>query len=130
MGAVDVVLNYLAAFSDADPETIAAHVSPDFWNEHVSALGSSSRGRDEYRRRLPEFLEDFRELRYDVETVVADGDDVVVAYRMTARYDGIDVSLRGVFRFEVKDDLIAHRVDYFDSKTFLDQIGADDTEAG
>jgi ketosteroid isomerase-like protein len=127
MSAVDVVLSYLAAFSDADPEAIAAHVSEDFWNEHVSTLGASSRSRAEYRRRLPDFLQDFEGLQYHVEDVVADGADVVVAYRLTARYDGVDVALRGVFRFEVRAGLIAHRVDYFDSKTFLDQIGADDT---
>ena len=130
MNAVDVVLSYLAACSNPVYWSIAAHVSEDFWNEHVSALGSSSRGRTEYRGRLPDFLQDFEGLRYHVEDVVADGSNVVVAYRLTARFDGVDVALRGVFRFEVVADLITHRIDYFDSKTFLDQIGADDTGVG
>jgi len=129
MAAVDVVLSYLAAFSEADPEVIAAHVSPDFWNEHVSALGSTSRGRDEYLRRLPGFLDDFEGLEYAVEDLVSEDDRVVVAYRMSARHGGTDIALRGVFRFEVVHGQITHRVDYFDSKTFLDQIadGTGDT---
>lgn len=127
MGAVEVVLSYLAAFRTADPEAIASHVSEDFWNEHVSALGSSSRGRAEYLSRLPGFLADFQELRYEVEETVVEGDRVAVAYSMTARYEGQDVALRGMFRFRVSGGLIAHRVDYFDSRTFLDQIADEAT---
>ena len=99
-----------------------ARVTDDFWNEHTSALGSNSRGRSEYRRRLPDFLDSFEDLKYEIEDIVASGDKVVVAYRMTASYQGsTQIDLRGVFRFEVRDGSIAHRVDYFDSKTFLDQ---------
>lgn len=121
MDPVEVVLSYLAAFDTADPELIASHVTEDFRNEHVSALGSSSAGRVEYGSRLPGFLASFEELHYEIEDALSEGSRVVVAYRMTARHRSIPIALRGMFRFEVRDSLIAHRIDYFDSKTFLDQ---------
>ena len=126
MAPVDVVLSYLAAFTTAEPAAIAAHVSDDFWNEHVAALGSSSNGRAEYLRRLPGFLADFVDLRYEVEDTVSEADKVVVAYRMTACYQGTDIAVRGVFRFRVEAELIKHRTDYFDSKSFLDQLDGSD----
>ena len=117
-------LAYLAAFGTGDPDDIAACVTEDFFNEHVSALGSSSRGRDEYRSRLPGFLSQFAGLRYDVEDVVADDNRVVVAYTMRASWKGEhDISIRGVFRFDVVGGLIAHRTDYWDSLEFLRQTG-------
>ena len=51
-----VVRRYLGAFDRRDPDEIAQLVADDFVNEHVAALGEGSRGRDEYRDRLPSFL--------------------------------------------------------------------------
>jgi steroid delta-isomerase-like uncharacterized protein len=115
---------YLDAFATGDPAAVAAHVSEDFWNEHTSALGSSSHGRDEYLARLPGFLAEFRDLRYDVEDIVAEDERVVVAYTMRAVWRGTDpIALRGVFRFRVVDGAIAHRADYWDGTEFLRQTG-------
>lgn len=119
----EVALDYLASFATGDPEQIAAHVGEGFVNEHTAALGAGSIGRDQYLRRLPGFLADFAGLRYAPEDIVADGDRVVVAYRMTARYQGSPVDLRGVFRLRIEDGLVAHRVDYWDALTFLRQTG-------
>jgi ketosteroid isomerase-like protein len=118
-----VALAYVAAFATGDPDRIAARVSEGFVNEHTAALGTGCTGRDEYRRRLPAFLDDFADLRYEPEDVVADGDRVVVAYRMTARYQGSPIDLRGVFRLRIEDGLVVHRVDYWDALTFLRQAG-------
>ena len=120
-------LAYLASFADRDPATIAAHVSEDFVNEHVSALGTGCAGRDEYERRLPDFLESFPDLAYHVEQVIEDGSAVAVAYRLTAAGDERPVEVRGVMVFEVVDGLIRRRTDYWDSLGYLRQIGA--TEA-
>jgi steroid delta-isomerase-like uncharacterized protein len=119
-----VVLAYLAAFSTGDADTVAAHVSDDFVNDHTSALGSGSVGRDEYRRRLPGFLGAFSDLRYEPEQVIADGTTVAVPYRMTASSDGHPVDLRGVMVVDVVDGRITRRTDYWDSLTFLRQTGA------
>ena len=122
--AVAVVLAYLAAFATGDPDTVAAHVSDDFVNDHTSALGSGCVGRDEYRRRLPAFLGAFSGLRYEPEQVIADGGTVAVPYRMSATSDGHPVDLRGVMVFDVVDGRITRRTDYWDSLTFLRQTGA------
>jgi ketosteroid isomerase-like protein len=129
--AATTALAYLASFAPAaatgaDVDTIAdavaAHVAPGFRNEHASALGSSSTGRDEYRRRLPGFLTSFPGLAYEVETVIADGEDIAVAYRMTATSDGHPFTVRGVMMLEVVGGLITRRTDYWDSLGFLRQV--------
>ena len=111
------------AFASADPDRIAGLVADDFVNEHTSALGSGSAGRDAYRDRLPGFLSSFPGLRYEVEEVVADGDRVVAAYTLTASSDGHPVRLRGVMRFVVRGGEIVRRVDYWDSLSYLRQVG-------
>lgn len=120
-----VVRGYLASFAQRDPAAIAAHVTDDFVNEHASALGSGCTGRAEYLQRLPGFLDQFAGLAYHVEQVIENGPAVAVAYRLTATSDGHPVDLRGVMVFEVVDHLIDRRTDYWDSLSYLRQIGAD-----
>jgi ketosteroid isomerase-like protein len=121
--AGEVAASYLAAFASGDPDQVARHVSADFVNEHTSALGSGCVGRDEYRRRLPGFLASFPELAYEVEQLIADGDRVAAAYRMTASPPEGPVDIRGVMVIEVSEGLVARRTDYWDSLTYLRQTG-------
>jgi steroid delta-isomerase-like uncharacterized protein len=126
----DAVGAYLAAFATGDADALASHVTPDFVNEHLSELGSGCTGRDEYRRRLPQFLSTFVDARYTVVTLAetrtsspgGDG-DVVVRYRFQATYEGTPIDIPGVMWFEVRDGLIARRTDLWDSLTFLRQTG-------
>jgi len=125
----EVVQSYLAAFAAGDIDTIARHVTDDFVNEHTSALGESVIGRDAYRSRLVDFLGRFTDLHYESEAIIADGDEVAVPYRMTANWladDGrsMPLSIRGMFRFVVRDEHIARRVDYWDSTEFVRQTMA------
>lgn len=128
---VDIVVEYLASFTSGDPETIAGFVSADFRNDHLSALGDGSVGRDEYLRRLPDFLSSFTERGYTVEQAVEqrhsegseDGADVIVRYRFGATCDGTRIDIPGVMWFTVERGLIAGRVDVWDSLTFLRQTG-------
>lgn len=115
------VLAYIEALNAHDVDRIASCVSEDFVNEHTSAAGHSLVGRDAYRERLPRFLGDMQGLHYDVEEVIADGDRCALAYRMGATWQGHPFSIRGVFRMRVRDGLIAHRVDYWDSLDFMKQ---------
>ena len=112
---VGVVRSYLDAFSGRDPDAIAAHVDADFVNDHRSTLGVSSRGRDEYRGRLPGFLAAFPGLRYEVIDLLAGGDRVVVAYTMHAAVAAGPLAVPGVMWFDVYDGLITRRVDLFDA---------------
>lgn len=122
-----MVTAFLDAIARRDADAVAACVTDDFVNEHTSNLGETVVGRDAYRQRLDGFLERFRELRYEPERIIADGDAVAVPYRMTARWvdDGggeHPVDLRGAFVFDVRGDRIARRVDYWDSAAFLEQV--------
>jgi ketosteroid isomerase-like protein len=119
----EVCTSYLAAFATADPDLVVSHVTDDFVNEHTAADGTSSAGKAEYARRVPGFLAAMPGLRYDVDDVVADGDRVVVAYTLRCRPGGRDVAVRGVMRFVVRGELVARRVDYWDSLVFRRQVG-------
>ena len=115
---------YLAALNAHDPDAAAAAVTDDFVNEHTSARGTSVTGRAAYRERLPGFLAAFTDLRYEVEDRIVEGGRAAVPYTLTAVVDGRPVRIRGVFRFEVRDGLIAHRVDYWDGEDFRRQTEA------
>jgi len=129
-GPAAAVHAYLAALNRGSAEEVVACVSETFVNEHTSRLGESIVGRDAYRTRLVGFLATFAGLRYDVERMIVAGGDVAVAYKMSATWRGAGsegpvhrpFSIRGMFRFEVIDGLITHRVDYWDSAEFLRQV--------
>ena len=120
------ITRYVDALNAHDPDRIAACVTDDFHNEHTSAAGVSGRGRDVYRQRLDGFLSQFTDLRYDVEDLIVDGDRAAAPYTMRCTWlddagGGHPVVLRGMFRFVVRDGLIAHRVDYWDGADFRRQ---------
>ncbi|MCU1360740.1 MAG: nuclear transport factor 2 family protein [Ilumatobacteraceae bacterium] len=123
MTPTDRCRTYLAAFATGSAQAVVDNVTDDFINEHTAAMGSGCVGRDEYERRVPGFLLSMPGLYYDVEDVVADGDRVVVAYTLHAHVNRRDVAVRGVMRFWIRDDLIARRVDYWDSLVFKQQAG-------
>jgi ketosteroid isomerase-like protein len=119
----DRVIEYLAALSAHDVDRIVACVTDDFVNEHTSALGSTSSGRETYRGRLPGFLGQFESLRYEVVDTIVEGDRAAARYRMTAMFEDHALDIPGVMLFTVRDGLIAQRTDVWDSLTFLRQTG-------
>ncbi|HYN31488.1 MAG TPA: nuclear transport factor 2 family protein [Ilumatobacteraceae bacterium] len=131
--AVDVVRRYFDSLGFGDPDAVAALVTDDFVNEHLSELGSGCTGRAEYRRRLPGFLSTFAGARYSIVDIgVLDSDRphgveaVVARYRFEAIFEGTAIDIPGVMWFEVRDALIARRTDLWDSLTFLRQTGQAD----
>ena len=119
----DVVRGYLGSFATGDPDAVTRWVTDDFVNEHTSALGSGCTGKEEYARRVPGFLLSMPGLRYDVEDVIVDGDRVAAAYTLHTHIDGRDVAVRGMMRFRVAGNRVAHRIDYWDSLVFQQQAG-------
>ena len=119
----DICRRYLESFATGDPDVVARFVSNDFVNEHTSALGSGCQGKDEYRRRLPGFIASMPGLSYEVESQIAEGDQVANAYTLRARVNERDIAVRGMMRITVRDGLITDRTDYWDSKSFLQQAG-------
>lgn len=128
-GPAATVRAYIAALNRGDADEVVAYVSDDFLNEHTSTLGETIVGREAYRKRVEEFLARFPGLHYEVEKTIVEGQDVAVAYRMSAtwRRPGTDASggrsfqIRGMFRFRVEAGRIVHRVDYWDSADFQRQ---------
>lgn len=119
--------SYLESFATADPAVIAAHVSPDFVNEHTAGLGTGCRTRAVYEQRLSGFLADMEGLTYEVEQLVVDDrtGDVAAFYVMRASWQGdAPFEIRGAQRLTIVDGLITHRVDYWDSAVFLAQVDA------
>ena len=123
MTPTQVCTAYLAAFASGQPEQVTALVTDDFINEHTAALGSGCTGKVEYAQRVPGFLASMPGLRYEVEELIAEGDRVAAAYTLHTHVNGHDVAVRGVMRFRVENDLIAHRTDYWDSLVFQQQAG-------
>ena len=123
MTPAEVCQAYLAAFATANPDAVSALVTDDFVNEHTAALGSGCVGKAEYASRVPGFLASMPGLRYDVEDVVADGPRVMAAYTLHTTVNDRPIAVRGVMRFRVEGELIAHRVDYWDSLVFKQQAG-------
>jgi len=119
----DVCAAYLNAFGIGDPNAVTAMVTDDFVNEHTAALGSGCTGKDEYVRRVPGFLASMPGLRYEVEDIAADGERVYAAYTLHTHVNDRDVAVRGVMRFIVRGELIAKRIDYWDSMVFKQQAG-------
>lgn len=119
---------YLSALNAHDADAVAACVTEDFHNEHTSAIAQSSHGRAVYRQRLTGFLANFVDLAYEIEDFFVDGERAAVFYRLTFLGQSEDgerrrVAIRGVFRFVVRDCLIAHRIDYWDTLDYQRQIG-------
>ncbi|HLX77839.1 MAG TPA: nuclear transport factor 2 family protein [Acidimicrobiales bacterium] len=129
-----VVEEYIDALNAHNADLVCSFVADDFWNEHTSVRGESVRGRETYRNRLEGFFSSMQDLNYEIERALEHEGQVVVAYRMTARWaapktEGNDkgdlrpFSIRGVFWFEVVDGRITHRVDYRDGVDFEQQVG-------
>lgn len=123
MAATDIVEGYLHALSKGDVDGAVADLADDFHNEQTASVGTSTRGRDGYRERLPAFLAQFAGLQYEIVDTVADGDRVVVRYRLTANFNGHPIDVPGVMWFEVRGGSITRRTDVWDSLTLLRQAG-------
>ena len=123
----EVVRGYIAALNGGDPDEIARFVTEDFQNEHTSARGHSLKGRSAYRERLGSFLSTFANLHYHIEDLIVEEDRAALPYTMTFNWlgegpPGRPVEIRGMFRFRVVGQEIAHRVDYWDSSEVERQI--------
>ena len=128
MRPAEIAVRYLEVLGGDDPDAVADLVADDFRNEHLSALGATSTGRDEYRRRLPEFFANLSGRRYRLDDLLeadrGDHTDVVVRYRLTATVEGAPIDVPGMMWITVADGSIARRIDAWDSLTVLRQTGA------
>lgn len=120
----DIALSYLNSFASGDAAAIAEHVTEDFRNVQVGELGRNCVGADTYRSRLVEFLGAFRNLQYEIEDLIVDGDNVAASYRMTFTQDQRPVVISGVMILTIRNDRIAMRKDYWDGLSYQKQVNA------
>ena len=131
---IEVAESYLNSFSKGNADFISEHVDQNFENIHTSALGEPCFGRDVYRENLNGFLGKFEGISYEPIEAVSENEKVpsksskksqidFMSYIMRAKVDGTPIEIEGVFQFLISDGLIKRRIDYFDSLTFLKQIG-------
>jgi steroid delta-isomerase-like uncharacterized protein len=120
---LQICTSYLESFATGDVDLVVSHVASDFVNEHTSALGSSCKGKDEYRSRLPSFISSMPKLSYAIEQIMSEGHHVWAAYTLRTTVNKHDIAIRGAMHFEVSDGLIVRRVDYWDSQVFKNQAG-------
>lgn len=124
-----VATSFLRSLAGNDPDAIAGWVADGFRNEHHSSLGSDCIGREEYRRRLPHFLDAFQDRSYEIDDLLSQAreavTDVVVRYRFRAQYGEYSIEIPGMMWLTVRGHEVTRRVDSFDSLTFLHQTGHD-----
>lgn len=121
MSNAEIVRSYLAAFSTGDPAAVAGHVTDDFENIQVGLLGKGCSGADAYARRLVGFLGAFKDLRYEIEEMIVDGDKIATAYKMSYTDNNRPMEIDGVMMITIRDGRIAVRKDYWDGLTHLGQ---------
>ena len=119
----EIALSYLASFESGDPDKIVSHVSEDFQNNQTGELGKDCAGRELYKERLAGFLDTFQNLRYQVEDVISEGNQIAITYRMRAEDDGKPIDIPGVMIITVADGKITSRSDYWDGLSYLKQTG-------
>lgn len=125
MSNKDLVLSYLASFERADPEFIVKHVSEQFENDHMGALGKGCQGRAVYQQRLAGFLGRFKNLRYRVDDIIESKDSVAAAYTMYAQDTDKPIEIRGMMFFSIEENLIIKRTDCWDGLSYFQQMGID-----
>jgi predicted ester cyclase len=124
----DIALKFLESFSSGHPNAVVSHVSEDFQNNQISILGDNCTGREAYRKRLVGFLSGFHNLRYQPNKIIAEENDVAIAYTMNFEENERPIEIQGVMILTMENDLISVRTDYWDGLSYLRQTGIDYTD--
>ena len=123
---------YFEALANQDLDAIAAAWAPDGVCHLVGGLQAD--GPEGVRAYWAEFFAAMPDLRFEVEDIVADGDQVAVRWSAKgtfagpASYQGIEptyarLDLDGLDLFDLRDGLIVREHAYTDGATFARQIG-------
>jgi uncharacterized protein (TIGR02246 family) len=102
----------IVAYNEKDDATLASLYHPDIrlW----SSLGESTQGREQVLHHVRDLFRRLPDERMTADTVVTDGDTVVVELTSSGRSDGAPYQIRFTEVFEIADGLIAGIKTYID----------------
>jgi uncharacterized protein (TIGR02246 family) len=126
-----VMTAYFEALANQDLEAIAAAWSPD---GVMTAVGQEAAGPDGVRAYWAEFFGAMPDLRFEVQDIVADGDQVAVhwagkgTFAGPNAFQGIEptfarLDLAGIDLFELREGRIVREHAYTDGAAFARQVG-------
>jgi limonene-1,2-epoxide hydrolase len=119
---IDIVRRFCAAWSNADPDELAAYFTDDAVYHNIPM--DPVTGPDAIKSFIAGFMGGVEKIEFRVRNIVTDGSIV-----LTERVDVFvlpqgTVELPVMGTFEVRDGKIAAWRDYFDMKQFMDQMAA------
>lgn len=116
MDNVEIIREFIGAWSRLDPEELASYFSED-GVYHNMPMGPVA-GRDNVKQMIAGFTADWTTTTWDIVTLMGDG-DIVVAERVDRTKLGeksVDLPCTGIF--EMQDGKIKVWRDYFDLGTY------------
>lgn len=127
-GGKAVVRRYFAAVNGGDEAALDALVADDYV-EHVPGAGG---GRESVKRHLAMFRSGFPDIRFNVEALLGEGDDVVARTVTEGTHSGEFMGhpptgrpfrANGIEMFRVRDGRVAEHWGVFDTLGMLWQLG-------
>ena len=120
MSNIEIIRDFITAWSRLDPDELVAYFTPD-GTYHNMPIGPIS-GHDSLRPFISSFLSSWTSTQWDILNIVASG-DVVIAERLDrTRIGDKSVYLPCCGVFEMRDGKIAVWRDYFDMATYTRAI--------
>lgn len=115
-----IVSDFIEAWSRLDPDELASYFTEDgvYHNMPVQAVA----GRDAVRAMIKGFISSWTETQWEIRTLLASGDTVVVERVDRTRTTSGDVDLPCVGVFEMQDGRIREWRDYFDLGTYANAM--------
>jgi limonene-1,2-epoxide hydrolase len=119
---IEVVRRFCAAWSNVEPDDIAAFFTDDAVYHNIPM--DPITGRDTIKTFIAGFAGGAEQIDFRVRNIVADGDVVLTERVDVFLMPNGKVELPVMGTFEVRDGKIAAWRDYFDMKQFMDQMTA------
>lgn len=127
---VDVVRRAIAAFNRGELDTLAAtydwyHEDLEFLEDPSLPEAAAQRGPAAIEAFFRNFLDLFDDYRFEIEEIIAAGDQVVVVNRQRGRPKGrgTEVDMRNTWVFQFREGMISRITPYWDRSTALAAVG-------
>jgi ketosteroid isomerase-like protein len=133
-GNVEIVKASLEAINRGDWDAVIEVVAPDAELDMSRAVGPDVGGgvlsRDQWRRFVAEFAENWESLWFEADEFIEAGDLVVVPLTTHVRgRDGIEASARATWVHTIRDGAIQRTVMYQEREDALEAVGLSEQDA-